>query len=235
MALEYLLQAPESNFRISSNYDCGTLCQTDGAKQGICRLYPLLVLRGALILTSSSDERFQSWYSTTTDSINDICGIWYGVECYPANLAVNFPIEIRLSGVGLVGTIPAELSHFEYLEVLDLSDNAGLDGVLPYQLGRLPELTSLKVHNTGLSGSLPPELATLEKLTLLDISYTSITGSVPLQWGSLVALREFFLYNTSLAGTMPEQVCRLTEGNLSTLDADCSVPEIECNCCTTCY
>lgn len=238
-ALEYFLSGPGKDFEVSNTILFGLCisgCQSGASRSSICIVYPMIVLREALVADSNLNERLSSWYDTSRPLrySNDLCDQWYGVECVPQPLAVNYPLKLLLSGVNLSGSIPAELARLSTLRMIDLTFNDGLVGNLPYQIGTFPELESLKLHNTGLSGTLPLEIGSLNTLESLDISFTNMNGTIPLQFGGLDRLQEFIFYNTDITGTVPEQVCQLRTANLTSLISDCVANEIECACCTRC-
>ena len=65
--------------------------------------------------------------------------------------------DIRLSGQGLAGVIPHEIGYLKFLEVLDLSDNEGLEGYLPSDLRWAP-LKTLDISGSRVQGLIPPKL-----------------------------------------------------------------------------
>ncbi|KAM1917425.1 hypothetical protein ACFX13_037030 [Malus domestica] len=62
---------------------------------------------------------------------------------------------LMISGLGLVGEIPAELSQCRSMKQLDLS-NSLINGSISYEIYGLVELTDLLLHNNSLVGSISP-------------------------------------------------------------------------------
>ncbi|TQD91232.1 hypothetical protein C1H46_023158 [Malus baccata] len=73
----------------------------------------------------------------------------------PRNLCSNTrSLELlMISGSGLVGEIPAELSQCRSMKQLDLSNNL-INGSIPDEIYGLVELTDLLLHNNSLVGSI---------------------------------------------------------------------------------
>ncbi len=91
---------------------------------------------------------------------------------------------------------------------LDLRDNQ-LSGQLPQELGRLTDLTLLRLSNNHLSEELPPELGRLSKLTLLYLNDNQLTGEVPSWLGRLPKLESLDLSDNQLSGELPPELGRL--------------------------
>ena len=96
-----------------------------------------------------------------------------------------------VGGIGLRGSIPAELGELTNLRYLRLSSygphvSDGLTGSIPPELGNLTNLTHLNLGGNHLTGSIPPELGNLTNLTSLDLDYNDLTGSIPseLSWAT---------------------------------------------------
>ena len=62
---------------------------------------------------------------------------------------------------------------------IDLASES-LTGTIPAALGRLYELTVLKLNGNSLTGTIPSELGWLDKLTELRLTGNSLTGCIPL-------------------------------------------------------
>eukprot|EP00850_Spirogloea_muscicola_P025372 SM002875S10735 [mRNA] locus=s2875:83:1641:+ [translate_table: standard] len=94
---------------------------------------------------------------------NDPCNYntpFRGVNCDGTGNVV----DLELSGVGLNGSIPAQLNQLSLtrLETLTLSNNQ-LSGAIPAELGSLPadKLTVLDLQNNQITGQVPAGLAAL--------------------------------------------------------------------------
>ena len=91
----------------------------------------------------------------------------------------------NLTGNNLLGGIPSNWGQnavFQYLEVLDISNNANLSGALPPSWGTQGSFVSLqilKLDTTGVSGQLPLAWATqgsLPNLSYLNLSSNFLVG-----------------------------------------------------------
>ena len=80
-----------------------------------------------------------NWVSNQNWLSNDPIGTWYGVITDENDRV----IELDLSDNELSSTIPSELGHLTYLEVLYLSENQ-LSGTIPPALGILSHLIELR-------------------------------------------------------------------------------------------
>ena len=109
---------------------------------------------------------------------------WTGVKFEGSNLA-----ELNLSGKVLKGYIPASISQFTSLRVLDLSNN---------ELVATPDLPDIKYGNESLSGgvtfkpAVPVSLIDLTNLEVLKLSGNNIKGVFP---SDLVAHPHYFDWN----------------------------------------
>jgi Leucine-rich repeat (LRR) protein len=83
--------------------------------------------------------------------------------------------SVNVSGWGLVGTIPSQLSLLSGLTTLDLSYNQ-LTSTIPSQLSSLSGLTTLDLSYNALQGSIPPSLASLTALQVLRLNNNAIVG-----------------------------------------------------------
>lgn len=121
--------------------------------------------------------------------------------------------DIRLSNVGLTGSIPTSILSNNGLEALDLSNNPQLTGDLPVGLFDL-DLELLNLSNTGLNiSSIPTDLSKRElTLTSLGLSGLGMTGEIPAFLGDFPLLQNIDLSNNDLTGGIPSSI-----GNLSLL------------------
>ncbi|KAL3721246.1 hypothetical protein ACJRO7_005973 [Eucalyptus globulus] len=147
----------------------------------------------------------------------DPCGeSWKGIKCSGSSVT-----EIKLSDLGLTGSIGYQLSSLKSVTYFDLSKN-NLRGDIPYQLppnalhidlssnaftGNVPysisQMTDLKYLNLGhnqLKGQLSDMFGKLPKLATLDLSYNSLSGNLPQSFGSLSSLTKLHLQNNQFTG-----------------------------------
>ncbi|KAJ6790757.1 putative leucine-rich repeat receptor-like protein kinase [Iris pallida] len=149
---------------------------------------------------------------------------------------VSSLVHLDLSLNFFRGSIPADIQKLSSLEVLRLSSNLNLQGVIPKEVGNicklhtldlsyvnisrsLPELgdvfsgcikTSLEnlyLFETGLTGYLPDWLGDqLTSLKFLDLSSNNLSGGIPDTIGSLSSLEALHLSNNSLSGEIPSSL-----------------------------
>ncbi|CAL0307687.1 unnamed protein product [Lupinus luteus] len=150
-----------------------------------------------------------------------ICTSWEGITCDPDGTRV---VSVRLPGIGLVGTIPANtLGKLDALRNISLRSNL-LSGTLPTDITSLPSLQYLYLQHNNLSGNIPSSLSA--QLVVLDLSYNSFTGSIPKTLQNLTQLTRLNLRNNSLSGQIPNlNVTKLRHLNLSNNHLNGSIPE----------
>lgn len=93
---------------------------------------------------------------------------------------------------------------------LDLIAN-NLAGPIPPEIGKLTELTFLRIYGNLLTGELPGELGSLSKLEYLNLSINEISGSIPPEIGNLRSLRELHIELAQLSGPLPPEMGNLGE------------------------
>ncbi|XP_050877646.1 probable LRR receptor-like serine/threonine-protein kinase At3g47570 [Lathyrus oleraceus] len=133
---------------------------------------------------------------------------WYGVNCSKVGERVQ---SLTLSGLGLSGKLPSNLSNLTYLHSLDLSKN-NFHGQIPTQFGQFTLLNVIQLAFNNLSGSLPPQLGRLHNLVSLDFSVNNLTGEIPSTFGNLFSLKNLSLARNKLVGEIPIEL-----GNLHNL------------------
>ena len=140
-----------------------------------------------------------------------------GTIAAPQDDDEEFPTKIiNLSENNLIGSIPTNIDLLVSLVSFDVSGN-DLTGVLPPQLGNLPELQSLYLSkNPKLTPGQIPDLRDCQYLTELSMAATRLTGSIP-EWigTSLSSLQLLDLHENQLGKSIPINLNRL--GDLSVL------------------
>ncbi|PON71126.1 Tyrosine-protein kinase [Parasponia andersonii] len=127
-----------------------------------------------------------------------VCSSWIGITC---NLNGTRVISIRLPGIGLSGSIPANsIGKLDALRVLSLRSNL-LSGNLPTDIPSSPSLQFLYLQQNNLSGEFPSSLS--HSLIVLDLSYNSISGNIPTTIRNLKRLAKLKLQNNSISGDIP--------------------------------
>jgi hypothetical protein len=130
-----------------------------------------------------------------------ICN-WNGIKC---NL-IEQVLSVGLRNTGLNGTLPWQIGKMPHLRTLDLSYNPGLFGTLSPKLGKAIALRDIDMTMSGLSGTLPTELADLPWIDRLALAKTSIFGTIPTEYGSFQRMRDFNLGDNQLTGTLPSEL-----------------------------
>ena len=120
---------------------------------------------------------------------------WQGIKLSGTPMRVT---GVDLKGMGLSGTLPAELGDVPMLTKLNLRGNR-LTGSIPASLNRLSRLETLLLHDNRLSGTIP-NLSGLTRLKMLWLSGRdmSLTGGVPSWLNSMSGLEELNLWGNDL-------------------------------------
>ncbi|XVF41252.1 hypothetical protein PTKIN_Ptkin01aG0265700 [Pterospermum kingtungense] len=127
-----------------------------------------------------------------------VCKSWVGITCNVNGTAV---IIIRLPGIGLSGSIPANtIGKLKALRVLSLRSN-NINGDLPSDIPSIPSLRCLFLQHNNFSSVFPTSLS--PRLRVLDISYNSFTGTIPATVQGLTRLTILNLQNNSISGAIP--------------------------------
>lgn len=157
-----------------------------------------------LYTSLQSPSQLTGWTSSGTDP----CGqAWKGVYC--SGSAVK---EIKLSGLGLTGSLGYQLSSLSSLTTLDLSNN-NIQNPIPYQLP--PNITYLNLAGNVLSDALPYSISGITSLSYLNVSHNSLSGQISDVFGKLSNLSTLDLSFNSFAQDLPSSFSSLS--NLSTL------------------
>ncbi|XP_050285072.1 protein STRUBBELIG-RECEPTOR FAMILY 6 [Quercus robur] len=165
----------------------------------------------------NSPNQLTQWSSTGGDP----CGqSWKGVTCSGTQVT-----EIKLSGLGLSGSMGYSLDSLKSLTNLDMSNN-NLGGGIPYQLP--PNLQQLNLANNNFNGQLPYSISQmtslinlnvghnqlqnqltdifgsgkLTSLTTMDLSFNSLSGDLPEGLSSLSSMTSMYLQNNQFTGTI---------------------------------
>ncbi|XP_072975349.1 leucine-rich repeat receptor protein kinase HPCA1 [Typha angustifolia] len=135
-----------------------------------------------------------SWGQT-----DDACGTpWEGVGC--SNSRVT---SLKLSTMGVKGTLSGDIGQLSELQYLDLSFNMDLGGTLTKNIGNLKKLTTLILAGCSFSGRIPDELGSLGRLYYLALNSNKFTGKVPASFGSLSNLYWLDVADNQLTGPLP--------------------------------
>ncbi|XP_059663546.1 receptor-like protein 11 [Cornus florida] len=142
------------------------------------------------------------WEGIACNKLGNVIGIDLSMKCRSLN-------ELFYSDLG--GELEKlNMSSFPNLASLNLS-YCGLNGSIPYEIGRLSKLNYLQLFGNSLTGTLPLSMANLAQLLELDISYNSISGSIPSEIGRLSKLNYLSLSGNQLTGMLPLSMANLTQ------------------------
>ncbi|XP_042428243.1 leucine-rich repeat receptor protein kinase HPCA1-like [Zingiber officinale] len=130
---------------------------------------------------------------------DDPCGMpWDGVSCENSRVT-----SLRLSSMGIKGTLSADIGQLSALRDLDLSYNGDLEGQLTPNIGNLEQLTTLILAGCNFSGRIPDQLGNLAQLTYLALNNNRFSGSIPASLGLLSNLSWFDIAENQLRGPLP--------------------------------
>ena len=129
----------------------------------------------------NTEADVDSWYGVTVENgrVRSLLLPDNGLQGpFPAALVTLAGLEqLDMSGNELAGTLPADIGHMSSLTALDLADNAGLDGLLPFSMVGMEALTVLRYGGTSLC--IPPTRGFEAWVTGLDVLEGSFCTDVP--------------------------------------------------------
>ena len=130
------------------------------------------------------------------------------IELWDNCYGIDATYELNLSGQGLTGSIPNEISQLSNLMFLDLSNN-DLEGNIPQEIVSMETLLGFNLSQNSLSGSIPEELGNLTNLMAMDLSYNQLGGSIPISIGNMTGLVECALNHNQFTGELPNELGQL--------------------------
>ena len=149
---------------------------------------------------------------------------WYGVTTDEDGRVVRLVLSYD---VGLDGKIPPELGRLT--ELTDLRLHSGIRGAIPPELGDLVNLSYLDLSDNALIGEIPPELGNLRQLEYLDLSANRLKGEIPEELSDLWKLEYIYLYSShsrdSFTGCIPSELENVIENDLDVLDLSFCEPD----------
>ena len=222
-----------------------TFFQQESPKSILSRMTQRFALATLYYATSGPTEWINplNWLDANVDECS-----WSGCTCSSGPGVYG----LDLTGKGLDGTIPLEVSFLATsLNILRLTSNT-LKGTLPSQLGMLSSLQQLYASSAELQGNIPTSFGLMTALTWLDLSQNALKGPIPSTFGNLTSLSYLVLSDNSLSGKVPPELglatnldsLHITGNNLSgefppeicalvpnglVVQVDCST--LSCNCC----
>ncbi|ONK62747.1 uncharacterized protein A4U43_C07F7720 [Asparagus officinalis] len=130
---------------------------------------------------------------------DDPCGApWDGVICTESRIT-----GIKLSTMGIKGTLSGDIGQLEELQSLDLSYNDQLGGTLTPNIESLRKLTTLILAGCSFTGPIPDELGNLPLLSYIALNSNKFSGKIPGSLGKLSSLYWLDLADNQLTGPLP--------------------------------
>ena len=175
--------------------------------------YPRLVRDCSVLLTAKDTLRGTASLNWSADiPLRQWQGIYQGYLDSRASLdpATRHVTDVRVSSLGLNGSIPSLLTGLVDLRQLLLDHNA-LTGGIPAELGDLSGLSYLGLHRNLLTGEIPPELGNLSNLDNLRLHGNQLAGAMPSNLRALGSLRILILNNNRLTGSIPSWLSEMSE------------------------
>lgn len=112
-------------------------------------------------------------------------------------------ISLDLSQNNLSGKLPDSLSAL-HLHFLSLNDNF-LEGEIPVNVAKNPNLLTLKLFNNSFTGKLPEDLGRNSDLQELDVSTNDFVGELPKYLCERNKLRRLVTFRNRFSESLPEQ------------------------------
>ncbi|CAN6444911.1 unnamed protein product [Victoria cruziana] len=167
----------------------------------------------AMYTSLNSAPQLTGWSASRGDPCNDS---WKGIKCSGSSVT-----QIKLSGLGLTGSMGYQLSSLSSVIYFDLSNNKlqgnipyqlppnaqhidlsqnSFSGTIPYSISQMVDLKYLSLAHNHLSGQLGDMFSQLQKLQILDLSFNGLSGDLPRSFGSLSMLGTLHLQSNQLTG-----------------------------------
>jgi Leucine-rich repeat (LRR) protein len=108
--------------------------------------------------------------------------------------------SVFMNSMGLVGTLPPELTLLTKLQELSLDSNS-LSGVVP-NLDKVKELKLLSLNSNNYSSKLPKWLGNLPNLVTLRLSSNNFKHAIPTEFQKITSLKNFDADNNVLSGSL---------------------------------
>ena len=92
------------------------------------------------------------------------------------NFYVYYCTSINTEENGLAGTLPAEIGHLSKLENLVIKNEEGIVGTIPATIAKISTLNQLALYNNKLTGQIPQQLFTMSSLRYVNFESNVLTG-----------------------------------------------------------
>jgi LRR receptor-like serine/threonine-protein kinase FLS2 len=138
-------------------------------------------------------------WSTSTSVCN-----WIGITCGFRHHRVT---ALKLSYMGLVGTIPPHIENLSFLVSLSVRNNS-FHGSLPNELSHLYRLQHLSIAFNNFSGEIPSWMGLLSKLQFLSLAGNSFTGGISPSLCNISSLEKICFRDNKLSGSISLFKCK---------------------------
>lgn len=165
--------------------------------------------REALMAFYDSTKGF-NWTNRTGWNTTDPVSTWYGIATSIID-GQEHVTEINFGSNNIEGVLPAEIGNLPELKVLSIESNNLLSGNIPDQIGNLVNLEILSFWENNLSGSIPASIGNCTKLELFSLEDNQLTGSIPAEFSNLTMVNSLWLNGNLLSGDIPDIFSGWTE------------------------
>ncbi|XAR74030.1 Non-specific protein-tyrosine kinase [Bertholletia excelsa] len=143
----------------------------------------------------NSPSQLTKWSQTGGDPCDEY---WKGITCSDSRVT-----EIKLSGLGLTGSMGYQLDQLKAVTDFDISNN-NIISPIPYQLP--PNVTILNLASNGFRGNIPYSISLMTSLEYLNLGHNQLQGQLRDMFGQvpLPALSTLDLSSNSLSGDLPQ-------------------------------
>ncbi|KAK8584929.1 hypothetical protein V6N13_138872 [Hibiscus sabdariffa] len=153
----------------------------------------------------NSPQQLTGWTANNADP----CGQpWKGVTCSGQRVT-----EIKLSNLGLSGSVGYNFQSLTSLKELDLSQNNltgnipnlaynQFTGNIPYSINQMNSLQYLNLSHNQLQYQLNDMFGPLASLSTMDLSFNSLTDALPESFKNLTSMKSMYLQNNQFTGTI---------------------------------
>jgi len=198
-----------------------------------------------LLQNDSSREWAVGKVGWDPESYESVCK-WDGIQCgahdqlekiilpeeyFEATIPSEFGLlnglkQLSLArNIGIVGTLPPEVSALESLEVLDISSTSvqgtmpifsskvlkefncsdtRLGGTIPFLFGiSKDDMLMFDASKNSFSGTIPKSLGNIRNMIYMDLSMNKFVGVLPEEMGNLKSLEGLFVNDNQLLGRIP--------------------------------
>jgi Leucine-rich repeat (LRR) protein len=124
-------------------------------------------------------------------------------ESYKIGVLCNDDKEVtslEMDSLGLVGSLPQEMSHLTTLHKLSMNYNS-LSGIIP-DMQTMSQLQSLGLASNDFSSDLPKWIGKLQKLVSLNLSNNNFKSTIPTEYLTMMLLKNLDLNSNEISGRL---------------------------------